>query len=71
MARQGVAYQRILDGLYRAIAVQCEDFRGALIATGDGVLSHSIGISDQTKTVLTEAEFCTRLVALRGTLRSS
>ena len=40
-------------------------FRKALEATKGCTLTHSIGKSDKTKTVLTQSEFCSRLTKLR------
>ncbi len=65
MDRHGKEYQEFLDRAYRALYVQNEGFRKALIATGDGVLRHSIGKNRESGTVLTEREFCSRLMKLR------
>lgn len=69
MSRQGKDYQMFLDEVYQTVADQCEDFRDALLATGDADLTHSIGSSDPLTTVLTSQEFCSRLLKLRQTLR--
>lgn len=69
--RHGQVYQVFLDRIYQAIANQCPDFRVALLATGDAKITHSVGCSDPASTVLTEAEFCSRLMRLRQTLRQT
>lgn len=69
MSRQGKDYQTFLDTVYQTVADQCEDFRDALLATGVGDLTHSIGSSDPAITVLTSQEFCSRLLRLRQALR--
>jgi predicted NAD-dependent protein-ADP-ribosyltransferase YbiA (DUF1768 family) len=63
--RHSTAYQKLLDRAYYAAFEQCDSFRRALAATGDSVLTHSIGHNDSSKTVLTEREFCRRLTKLR------
>lgn len=58
------AYQELLDRAYEALN-QNSGFRKALEATGDSSLTHSIGKSDPTHTILTTQEFCSRLLKLR------
>lgn len=36
-----------------------------MLASGDAVLTHSMGRRDPSETVLTQAEFCRRLTVLR------
>jgi rRNA-processing protein FCF1 len=62
-------YQRLLDRAFKALATN-EKFRKALIATGDAPLTHSIGKRKQKDTVLTEAEFCSRLVRIRAQINN-
>lgn len=69
MDRHGSAYQIFLDRVYQAIFDQSPDFRAALHATADAALTHSIGNPDPKSTVLTEDEFCARLLRLRQKLR--
>ena len=64
IARQSDEYQKLLDRAFNALS-QNPGFRDALEATHGCVLTHSIGKSDKTKTVLTQAEFCSRLTKLR------
>jgi hypothetical protein len=47
---------------------QNEGFRRALAATGRAFLQHSIGRTNPSETVLTQREFCSRLMALRDLL---
>ncbi len=66
--RDGVPYQRLLDGAYKALYEQNENFRKALHATENAVLTHSMGRRKTNETVLTEQEFCSRLMKLRDGL---
>lgn len=67
--RESDEYQDLLDRAYTAL-YQNEKFKNALAASGNAVLTHSMGRSDPRQTVLTIKEFCSRLTALRdrGTL---
>lgn len=62
--RHSQEYQKLLDRAYTALA-QNDSFRRALLATGAAMLTHSIGKSNPSETVLTKAEFCGRLMRLR------
>lgn len=62
-------YQNLLDRAYEALG-QNEGFKKALLATGDAVIRHSMGKKDPSHTVLTEREFCSRLMRLRDKLKS-
>ena len=66
--RKSQEYQDLLDRAYRAMFEQSESFRRALKASGTAVLTHSIGKSNERETILTEREFCRRLMALREML---
>ena len=66
--REGPEYQALLDRAYDALAKN-EKFRKALLATGNATLEHSIGRTKKTETVLTRAEFCGRLMSLRGRMQ--
>lgn len=66
--RHGPEYQDLLNRAYNALATH-PTFRQALLATGDALLTHSIGSRDPTETVLTEAEFCLRLMRIRREIR--
>ena len=65
--RHGQEYQDLIDRAFDALFTN-EDFQQALRATGNEVLTHSIGNADPTETILTEAEFCDRLMKLRTQL---
>ena len=65
--RHSGAYQHLLDRLFDALS-ENPDFRAALLASGDEELTHSIGKADSRETVLTEQEFCSRLMRLRHRL---
>lgn len=63
--RNSDEYQNLLNMAYQAMYDQCESFRNALDAAKGAVLTHSIGNSKESETVLTEREFCSRLTKLR------
>jgi len=67
--RDSKEYQDLLDRAYTQLYNNTK-FRNALEASGDAVLTHSIGKSNENETVLTKSEFCSRLTKLRdfGTL---
>lgn len=67
--RQDDAYQQLLDRMFIEITKQNEKFRNALIASGDAVFTHTIGRNSECDTVLTQREFCRRLMALRKLLK--
>lgn len=62
-------YQRLLDHAYQAMFDGSDSFRRALAATHHAVLTHSMGESKVNNTVLTEQEFCSRLMRLRDGAR--
>lgn len=68
--RDSGEYQDLLDRAFEALSMN-SSFRKALLATGDAVLTHSIGKTKITETVLTRSEFCSRLMKIRRELRSS
>lgn len=63
--RLGDDYQAILDDVYKEVTRQNKGFRKALIATGNAVMTHSIGKRNPKNTVLTESEFVSRLHKMR------
>jgi hypothetical protein len=65
--RNGQEYQVLLDRAYAAL-FENTGFKKALQATGNSALTHSLGKSDPHHTVLTEQEFCSRLLLLRKNL---
>ena len=66
--RDSQEYQDLLDRAFNALA-QNSGFRAALLATGNSVLTHSIGKTKITETVLTRQEFCSRLTKIREQIR--
>ena len=60
-------YQELLDCAFNSLS-QNELFKKALRDTGLLPLTHSIGKSDLSDTILTELEFCSRLESLRALL---
>lgn len=68
LERQGTDYQELLDVAYDALA-ENSSFRKALLATMGATLTHSIGKTDPTQTVLTVKEFCSRLMKIRNRLK--
>jgi len=67
--RFGDDYQRLLDGAFHALFDQNTEARRALLATGDANLTHARGSSDPQESILTESEFCERLMRIRNELR--
>lgn len=61
-------YQRLLDRAYLELTRQSENFRKALLDTGDLKLTHTIGRNREYETILTQREFCDRLEKLRAHL---
>lgn len=67
--RDSEEFQLLLDRAFEALA-QNKGFRAALLATGNAVLTHSIGKQKITETVLTRQEFCSRLMRIREEIRN-
>ena len=67
--RDSEEYQELLDRAFDALSTN-EGFKKALLATGNSTLTHSIGKTKQSETVLTRTEFCSRLTKIRERLRS-
>lgn len=66
--RHSKEYQELLDRAFDAMSNN-DSFRRALIASGNSVLTHSIGKNDESKTVLTTREFCSRLTRIRERIK--
>lgn len=62
--RHSDEYQELLDNAYNALASNT-GFCKALLATNNSPLTHSIGKSDASHTILTVSEFCGRLIKIR------
>jgi len=69
--RHGQEYQDLLDRAFNALAAGNASFRRALLASTGMVLTHSIGSSKRSQTVLTEREFCSRLTHMRTRLQQA
>ena len=66
--RDSDEYQELLDRAFDALATN-EGFKKALLATGNATLTHTIGKTKQSETVLTRNEFCSRLTKIRNRLQ--
>ena len=66
-SRHGEEYQELLDKAFAELSKNTS-FQKALLATGNAVLTHSIGKTNPSETVLTRSEFCSRLMKLRKEL---
>lgn len=67
--RDSEEYQELLDRAFDALSTN-ESFKKALLATGNATLTHSIGKTQQSTTVLTRSEFCSRLIRIRTELQN-
>ena len=67
--RSSQEYQRLLDRAFISLASNL-DYSEALLATKDLILTHHIGRSSERETVLTQIEFCSRLMKLRKLIRN-
>ncbi len=67
--RDSQEYQELLDRAFDALS-QNSSFQKALLATKDAILTHSIGKTKITETVLTVQEFVSRLTRIRNNLMS-
>lgn len=68
--RHGDEFQKLLDRAFQALSKNVK-FQKALLATENAVLTHSIGKSKKCDTVLTVAEFCSRLTKIREQLKKN
>lgn len=66
--RNSQEYQNLLNHAYAALSTN-DGFKKALLATGNATITHSIGKNKQNETVLTEQEFCSRLMKIRERLK--
>lgn len=67
--RDSIEYQKLLDRAYQALS-ENRGFQNALLETAGHTLTHRLGSTDPHYTVLTQAEFLTRLVQLRRVIQS-
>ena len=68
--RDSKEYQELLDKAFWALAKNTS-FQKAFFATGQATLTHSIGKTKITETVLTSSEFCGRLIKIRKELQTT
>ena len=68
MKRDSPEYQEFLDRAFESMSEQSESFRKALVASQEAILTHSIGKTVEAETVLTEKEFCSRLMRIHARL---
>jgi hypothetical protein len=66
--RDSPEFQALLDEAFEALFTQNQAAQRALLATGQAVLTHSLGKHDPRTTVLTEREFVSRLMNIRARL---
>lgn len=66
--RHSAAYQALLDRAFGELAKD-GGFQATLLATGDALLTHRVGKKIPSETILTETEFCSRLLKIRHSLR--
>jgi len=64
--RHSDAYQDLLTEIFLTVATESSSFKKALIDSKGAELKHRDGSHDTHETVLTEAEFVNRLMAIRG-----
>jgi len=69
--RKSIEYQRLLDRAFFELVKANEKYRQALLDTGDLILTHNIGKNNESETVLTQVELCSRLMKLRKLLRNN
>lgn len=67
--RSSREYSDLLWRAYRNLYHGNQKAKNALLATGDANLTHSIGRSKKSETVLTKNEFCSILTRIREELR--
>lgn len=65
--RDSERYQKLLDDAYDALAKN-NSFKKALLVTGNATLTHNIGKTKISETVLTKQEFVSRLTKIRTAL---
>ena len=65
--RHSPEYQKLLDRAYNALSKN-DGFIRALRATQNATLTHTIGKTDASHTILTRQEFCSRLIKIRARL---
>jgi len=68
--RDSEEYQKLLDEAYEALYTTNEKAKKTLLSTGNANLTHNIGRTKTSETVLTRQEFCSRLMKIRAKLKA-
>jgi predicted NAD-dependent protein-ADP-ribosyltransferase YbiA (DUF1768 family) len=68
IGRYSREYQDLLDRAFEALSKN-DNFKKALLSTGNVILTHSVGAKKKSNTILTEQEFCLRLMFIRKKLK--
>lgn len=68
LKRESQEYQDLLDDAFGSLFIYNEKAKACLLSTGDAVLTHTMGRSNPKETVLTEREFCGRLMRLKSAM---
>lgn len=68
--RDSDEYQTLLDEAFEALYTTNNKAKKTLLATHSANLTHSIGRSKASETVLTKQEFCSRLMNIRSRLQA-
>lgn len=68
IARESEEYQQLLDEAFKALFTGNE--KKALLDSGNNPLTHKIGRRNPKETVLTQSEFCGRLMRIREELKA-
>jgi hypothetical protein len=66
--RDSDAYQDLLDRAFNRLYTTNKKAKRALLASKGSILRHSIGGKKPARTILTESEFCSRLMNIREAL---
>ena len=68
--RDSDEYQELLDEAFESLYMGNKKARKTLLSTQHANLTHSIGRSKKSETVLTKQEFCSRLMNIRSRLQA-
>lgn len=68
--RHSEEYQQLLDEAFETLYTTNEKAKQTLLATGNATLTHKIGRTNPSETILTQKEFCSRLMKIRDKLKA-
>jgi predicted NAD-dependent protein-ADP-ribosyltransferase YbiA (DUF1768 family) len=68
--RKSDEYQELFDEAITVLYTENSKARKALMASNNSKLTHSIGRTNKSETILTRTEFCSRLMKLRTTIKN-